>query len=52
MEQVPDNYCDWEWHVVSPSTADDGFGNHVWTDLDMFWYNSDAREIDRYGGLH
>lgn len=49
---VPDNYCDWEWHVPDPCTADDGFGQHWLVDLDTFWYIVNKREEDRTGNLH
>jgi hypothetical protein len=47
MNTTPSNYLEREHHLIDPSTADDGFGNHVLTDLKMFWHNVDAFEADR-----
>lgn len=34
-----ENYTDWDHHIPDHSMVDDGFGNLIWTDLDLFWYN-------------
>ena len=43
---TPFNYCDWHWHIIDPSYADDGFGNLVLMALDMFWFNVDRMTLD------
>lgn len=46
-----DNYTEWEHHVPDYTWADDGFGNLILTELDMFWYNVDNMRYEREG-LH
>lgn len=39
---------EWEHHIVDHTYADDGFGNLLTTDLDVFFFNIDQIWIEEH----